>query len=184
MDMQHLDTILIVMVAIFGLSVLLHILVLAGVAISSARALKAAKQYGEEMRAKVEPVLHSSHELLEQTKALMARLEPKLESAAGDLAEITRTTREETVRISASTEEITGRIRRQAERMDEMTTSALNGVDKVGHFVNQVVNAPARQVSGVLAAARAIVNTLRSPAPPRTPPDPEERNRDERQQYV
>lgn len=165
--MQHLDTILIVMVAIYGVSVLLHIIVLLGLAIGMSKAIKAAKEYGDELRVKLHPVLQSSHEILEQTKALLSKLEPKLESAAGDLADITRTARDETAKLSASAEEITERIRRQAERVEAMTDSALNGVERARHAVNEAVNVPVRQVSGVVAAAKAVINTLRQPSPAR-----------------
>lgn len=185
MNPQHLDNILIAMVAIFGASVLLQLIVLAVAAYVMSKTAKSAREYADEMRAKIEPVLHSSHELLEHTKALMVKLEPKLEAAASDLAEITRTAREETERISASAEEISGRIRRQAEHMDEIATSTLNSVDKIGNFLNGAVTTPARQVSGIVAAARAVINTLRAPSPQRPRrPDDEERIRAERQQYV
>jgi methyl-accepting chemotaxis protein len=184
MESQHLDTILIVMVAIYGVSVLLHIAVLVGVAIGANKAIKAARHYAEEMDAKIRPVLTSTHDVLEQTKALVSKLEPKLEAAAGDLAEITRVAREETTRISASAEEISGRIRRQAERVDNMTSSALNGVERAGQLLNVAVTAPVKQVSGFVAAARAVVNTLRQPAAPRGRPRTEEEIRADRQQFV
>jgi len=178
--MQDTNHILIVLVTIFGVAVLLQVAVLAGLAITGMKALKMAKEYAEgmreyaeDMRTKIVPVLHSSQVVLDQSKALIARLEPKLDAAAGDLAEITRTAREETTRLSESAQEITERIRRQAERVDGMTTSALNGVDKVSHFLNEAVNAPVRQVNGIVAAARAIISTLRAPAPRRTPSDEE-----------
>lgn len=183
MDPQHLNTILITMVVLVGVSVLLQVIVVIGGGIAASRAVKSAKAYADEMRGKVEPVLHSSHELLEKTRTLMAKLEPKLEAASSDLADITRTAREETQRISASLDEINERVRRQAERMDEMATSALNGVDKVGHVLNVAVSTPARQLSGVVAAARAVLNTLRTPSRP-SRPDDDEQIRAERQQYV
>jgi uncharacterized protein YoxC len=185
--MQHIDTILIIMVAIYGLSVFLHIAVLLGLAMAANKALKTARQYADEMNAKVQPILHSSQELLVQTKDLISKLEPKLESAANDLADITRTARQETARIAESADEITDRIRRQAERVDGMTNNALNSVDKVSHFLNTAVNAPVKQVTGVVAAARAVLNALRQPAPrrrPRPDDDPDEQIRRERQQYV
>jgi methyl-accepting chemotaxis protein len=185
--MQHIDTILIVMVAIYGLSVLLNVCVLLGLWIGANKAAKAAKVYAEELHAKLDPVLHSTHELVGITKDLINKLEPKLEAAAGDLADITRAAREETARIKESTSEITDRIRRQAERVESMANDALNSVDRVGHFINNTVSAPVKQVTGVVAAARAILETLRKPSPPRRPrpeDDPEERSRRERQQYV
>jgi uncharacterized protein YoxC len=184
MESQHLDTILIVMVAIYGVSVLLHIAVLAGVAIGANKALKSARQMADEMEARVKPVLQSTHELLTQTKSLVTRLEPKLEAAAGDLADITRMAREETSKITASADEITGRIRKQAERMDTMTSNTLDGIEKAGHVLNVAVNAPVKQMSGIVAAARAVINTLRQPATPRRGRPTEEEIRADRQQYV
>jgi uncharacterized protein YoxC len=184
MDMQHLDTILIVMVAVYGVSVLLHISVLAGLAIGMNKAIKEAKRYADEMEAKVQPVLTSALETLQQTKALVTRLEPKLEAAATDMSAITRFAREETARLKTSADEITDRIRRQAERVEHITNNALDGVEKAGNFLNSAVNKPVRQASGFIAAARAIVDSLRRPAPPRHSHPTDEEIRRERQQYV
>jgi len=126
-----------------------------------------AKGHVEEIRAAVIPVLHQSKELIHTTRDVIARLEPKLEAAARDLAEITRAAREQAEKIEASADEIRERLRQQAERVDGMTTDALNKVDRVGHFINEAVSMPVRQVSGVMAAAKAIVETLRAPAPHR-----------------
>lgn len=192
--MHDTNTILIALVAVYGVSVLLQICVLVGLAILALRAMKMAKEYAEEARKyalemspKVLPVLEASHHTLESAKALIVRLEPKLDAAAGDLAEITRAAREETAHIKASIDEITERVRRQSERVDGMTTSTLNSVDRIGHFLNEAVNTPMRQASGVLAAARAVVDTLRTPSPQRRPaPDEEARTeqRTESQRYA
>jgi uncharacterized protein YoxC len=184
MDMQHLDTILIVMVAVYGVSVLLHISVLAGLAIGMNKAIKQAKQYADQMEAKVQPVLTSALETLQQTKALVSRLEPKLDAAATDMSAITRIAREETTRLRASADEITDRVRRQAEHAERITNDALNGVERVGNFLNSAVNTPVRQASGFIAAARAIIDTLRRPVPPRHSHPTDEEIRRERQQYV
>ncbi len=183
MDMQHLDTILIVMVAVYGVSVLLHISVLAGLWLGVNKGLKQAKQYAEEIEVKVLPVLASTREVLEQTRALVTRLEPKLDAAATDLSNITRMAREETARISASADEITQRFRRQADRVAQMTENAVDGVEKASNLINSAVAGPVRQASGVIAAARAIISTLRQRQPhPSHPAD--EDYQQERQQYV
>ncbi|UWZ86580.1 hypothetical protein [Occallatibacter riparius] len=184
MDMQHLDTILIVMVAIFGVSVLLHIGVLAGLAIGMSKAVKQAREYGQEMEEKVLPVLASTAEVLQQTKSLIVRLEPKLEAAATDLSDITRMAREETSRLTTSADEIAERFRQQAERVAQMTDTALNGVERASHFLNSAVNAPARQASGILAAAKAVISSLRQPTSPRPSQPTDEDYQRERQQYV
>ena len=184
MDMQHLDTILIWMVAFFGLSVLLQVFVLAGMAWGMSRAVKQAKEYAEQLEGKVLPVLASTQEVLLQTKSLIVRLEPKLEAAATDLSDITRMAREETSRLTTSADEIAERFRQQAERVAQMTDTALNGVERASHFLNSAVNAPARQASGILAAAKAVISSLRQPSSPRPEHPTDEDYQRERQQYV
>jgi hypothetical protein len=185
MDMQHLDTILIVMVAVYGVSVLLHISVLAGLALGMNRAVKQAKLYAEQMEVKVLPVLASTHEVLQQTRALVTRLEPKLEAAATDLSDITRIAREETARISTTATEITDRFRHQAERVAQMTDAAIDGVERASQVINSAVATPVRQASGVIAAARAIIGALRHPSAAHRQSHPaDEDYQPERQQYV
>lgn len=168
--MTDTNTLLLVICAVTGVSVLLQLGFLIAIAIMGSRAMKMAKESGEEFRTLATPVLQHTRELLEASKNLLARLEPRLDAAASDLAEIAQVAREETHKIQASADEISERIRKQAERMDTMTTTALNGVDHVSHFLDAAVNVPVRQVSGVLAAVKAIVDALRSPAAPRKRP--------------
>lgn len=166
--MPNTDTFLLVICIILGVSVLLQISFLIALAVMGGKAMKMAKEFGDEFRATAIPAIQNGRELLDSSKKLLARLEPRLDAAASDLAEMVQVAREETRKIQASADEINERIRRQAERMDEMTTATLNGVDRVGHILNVAVNAPVRQVSGIIAAVRAIVDTLRAPAPRRT----------------
>ena len=165
--MSHTDTFLIAMVVLVGISVLLQIGFVIFAAVMGSKALKMAREYGDDFRAVATPALQHAREVLESTKKLIARLEPRLDAAASDLAEIVQAAREETRKIQVSADEITERVRKQAERVDTMTTSALNGVDRVSHLVSEAVYVPVRQVSGVVAAIKAIVETLRSPAPSR-----------------
>ena len=182
------DTILLLMVGFTGVAVLLQFCVLLGIFLTTRKALATAKEKADEIEASVMPLIHHSKDLVRSTKELvqkttevMARLEPKLDAAATDLSEMVSSARAETARIQASVDEINDRVRRQAARVDGMTTSVLNGVDRVGHFVSEAVNVPVRQVSGIpgpqaekiVAAAKAVVDVLRAPAPPRhTPREP------------
>ena len=171
--MPTIDYILIVIAAILGLAVLIQIIVLTAAGMAALKAIKAAREFADEAR----PMIGHARDLMQTSKQLLARVEPKLDAAAGDLAEIMRTAREETERISASAEEITERIRRQAERMEGLSNDAINGVERAGHVLNQAVNTPFRQVSGVLAAARAVLNSLRSSRGAQRPsPNPEAEN--------
>ena len=168
--MANTDTLLLVVCIFLGILTLLQIGFLISLAVMGGRALKMAKEYGDEARSVATPALQNARELLEASRKLVARLEPHLDAAASDIAEMTQVARDETRKIQASADEISERIRRQAERMDTMTTSTLNNVERVAHFVEGAVGMPVRQVAGIFAAAKAIVEALRSPAPPRRRP--------------
>lgn len=187
--MQSTETILTILVAVIAAFGFVQMLILAGMFLAMRKALKASGEYANELKTKVNPIIQETTEVLATTKGVIRRLEPKLEAAAGDLADMTKTASTEVRRISAHVEDLADRAKRQAERVDGMTTNALNGVDKVGHFLNEAVNMPARQMSGVVAAARAVMQTLRRPAPssrpaPHVMTPREERIRQERQAAV
>jgi uncharacterized protein YoxC len=167
MSNWNTETLLTVLVAITGLSLLLQFAVLLGIFIVLRKGMKVAEEKSNEFTASLKPILSNSTQLLQKTNTIVENLEPKLSNAATDLTEILRTAREQTERLQASVEEINQRARRQAARVDGMTTSVLNGLDRAGHMVNEAVNIPVRQVSGIIAAAKAVVDTLRSPAPQR-----------------
>jgi hypothetical protein len=174
MPNSNLETLLIVFIAITGASVLLQACVLLGMFLTMRKAVATGKEQADEFRAKLTPVLDNSKEFLAAAKDLVATaksvietLEPRLDSAATEMADMAHDLHVQTSRLQASADEIAVKLRHQADRVDGMTTSLLNGVDRFGGFVNEAVKVPVRQVSGIVAAARAVVETLRAPVPPR-----------------
>lgn len=165
--MQNTQMLLTILAAAIGALVLIQAVVMFAMLVVMRKSLSAASVYAEEMKSKVIPVLDESREMMEATKHLVARLEPKLDAAASDLAEITRTANEEAKRLQISAEEISERVRRQAARIDGLTTTTLDGVDRAGRLLNSAVAAPVRQVTGMMAAAKAVLDVLRRPAPAR-----------------
>lgn len=165
--MQNIETILIALVVVIGVLVLVQVVVLFAMYQAMRKGMQVASAYADEMKGKVIPVLDQSKEVLETTKHLIARMEPKLEAAASDLAEMTRAANDETRKMQATAEELTERIRRQAERVDGLTTIALDNVDRAGRVLISAIEGPVRQVSGVMAAAKAIMGALRAPTAPR-----------------
>jgi methyl-accepting chemotaxis protein len=163
--MPTTDIALIALAAVTGLLVLLQFIVLLAFFVAFRKGMAVVQEHASELRDSAVPVLKDSKELLRVTRELIARIEPRLESAATDVAEITRTAREQVTKIQASADEITERARRQAARIDGMTTSTLNGVDRIGQFIGDAISVPVRQVSGLIAGAKAVVEALRSPAP-------------------
>lgn len=164
----------IIFVAVTGLAFLLQAGVLLAMFLSLRKAITSARDRSEGFEGKLLPVLLAMQEFLTagkdvvgSAKALIEKLEPKLNSAAAELEIMAQDIHVQATRLQASVDEVAQMARRQVDRADGMTTSFLNGLDRVGSFVNQAVDVPIRQVAGVVAAARAVVETLRSPAPPR-----------------
>jgi len=173
-SMSNIEMILTILVAVIAGAALVQLIILIALFVAARKGMKLAGQYATEMKEQVGPVLEhskvvlqSTREVLQTTKDLIARLEPKLETAAANIAEVTRIASEEAKKFEESADEITDRVRRKVARVDAMTNEALNGVERVGHILNQAVTIPVRQVSGIMAAVKAVVETLRAPAPPR-----------------
>ena len=158
--MPHLDneTLLLAFVAVTGLAVLLQALILLAIFLTVRKAASSVREQAEDMRSAVMPIVYN-------TRELMTRLAPKIEGTVDDLADIARGLKAQSAEMQSTVDEITGVMRRQTNRIDDKVTNVLNGVDKIGSFVAEVVSRPVRQVSGLLASIKAIVEALRAPAP-------------------
>jgi len=106
-----------------------------------------------EIRSTVMPMLNRSKELLE-------KVAPKVESVAADMADIAQSAREQTAHIRFTADEVLARVYRQTSRMDNMITNVADGVEHAGNVVADSVTRPVRQVSAILAAAKAFLGVL------------------------
>jgi uncharacterized protein YoxC len=180
------ETILLAIVVVTGLAFLLQAIILLAIFITMRRAIKSLREETEELRSSVTPCLYDARELLANTQAILnsaqefftnaqgffTRIAPKVEVATADAVEITHKLRVQTEEIHASATELIERVRRQSDRLDDMLTRLLDTADRAGGFVVQVVSKPVQQVSHVLGAVKAVVESLRSsrghhrPVPP------------------
>lgn len=178
------ETLLIVFIGITGLAVLLQAGVLLGLFLTVRKAVKVANDQADEYRAKLIPIIdNASHmltsgtqligsvkDLVSATETLVKNVQTPVQSAVTELESMTRDIHAQALQLQASVDQVALKARRQADRVDTMTTSFLNGLDRFGVFLNDAVHAPIRQFNGVVAAARAVVDTLRSPGPARPRP--------------
>jgi methyl-accepting chemotaxis protein len=192
--MANTETLLMIFIAITGFAVLLQAFVLLGIFLTMRKAVKMANEQADEYRAKLMPIIDNSGQLLQSgtqlvgtvkdlvssTQKLIKGIEAPVQGAISELESMTRDIHAQTLQLQANVDQVAQKARRQADRVDNMTTSFLNGLDRFGSFLNDAVHAPVRQFNGILAGARAVVDTFRSPAPPRprTRPDqaPDERD--------
>src|SRR3954452_10090076 len=177
--MLTVNTELLLILAGVTIAVLLQAGVLLGIFLTMRKAVQTAKEEADLYRGKLAPIIESSSQLITtgkdlvaSTQALIDGLKPQLITAATELSTVTHEIRAQVNQLQDSLDEVAAKARNQVNRVDSMTTSALNGLDRFGTFLNEAVHVPIRQVNGVVAAAKAIMDTLKSPAPARSRPRP------------
>ena len=163
-NLDH-ETIELICIAVGALALLIQALVLLGIYVGIRKASKSIKEEIEDLRSSVMPILDTSKELAETTKQLVVRLTPKVESAVTDMAELARGLRRQAADVEIAADEILGRVRKQTGRIDTMFTGTMDAVDKASTFVAETVSKPIRQLSGLLASIKAIVESLRASDP-------------------
>lgn len=153
---------------------LMQAFVLLGIFLTMRKAMQTVKEQADEYRGKLAPLIEtgshliiSGKDLVASTQTLINDLRPEIRAAATELADMTRDIREHVDRLQSSVDDVVQKAHHQADRVNGMATSFLNGVDHFGTFLNEAVRGPIRQVYGFVAAARAVVETLRSPSPGR-----------------
>ena len=163
--MPHFDpqTLQIVVAGVVGVTLLLQVILLFAILFGVRKAAMAVRDDLNEIRDSVTPLITEMRELL-------VHVGPRIESTTDDLAVLTHSLREQSVSVQATVIEISEKARHQAGRVDFMLTTALDKVDHAGAVVNNSVAKPLRQVTGILAAIRAVVETLRAPQTPGSKP--------------
>jgi uncharacterized protein YoxC len=163
--MPNLDnpTILLVFVAITSLAMLMQAIILLAIYLSMRKAASSLREQIDEIRSSVMPVVDSTRDVCARASELFQKVSPKVESAAADLAQLAHGLRVQTEEIQVSTLEVLERVRRQSNRVDHMFSSVLDAVDRAGGFVAEVVSKPVRQLSGLLASIKAVIETLGKP---------------------
>jgi methyl-accepting chemotaxis protein len=106
--------------------------------------------------------------LVDQSRELITRLGPKAEATVSDMSRVARGVRNQIEAVEFTGRDILERTRRQTERLDSMTTEALDRVEFAGRYVADSVVRPMRQLAGIMAAAKAIVGSLRGKVPQHT----------------
>jgi len=174
--MENISNQVILILAGVTIAVLLQAGILFGIFLAMRKAVQMAKEEADEYRNKLTPLIESgsqliltAHELIASTKTLINNLKPHVESTAAEIKNMTHDVHAQVSRLQAQVDDISQKARHHTDRVDGMTTSFLNGVDRFGVFLNEAVHVPLRQVNGVVAAVRAVVDTLRTPAPKREP---------------
>jgi hypothetical protein len=156
------QTIQLVIIAIAALAVVLQAVILLGIFLGLKKAARSTQEQIAELRSSIMPLIDDSREFL-------TRVAPEIEATTTDVAAIVHGLRVHGAEMEATATDILGRVQHQTSRVDAMMTGVLDSVDRVGGFVAGAVNKPARQLFGILASIKAVVESLRAPAPQSRP---------------
>jgi phage-related protein len=158
------QTVQLAIVAVVALALLLQAIVLLAIFFTIRKAARVLREDFEDLRSSVMPIV-------DNTRELFVRVAPKVEETAEDLAAMAHGLRAQTADVQAAGAEILERLRRQSSRLDGMMSTLLDAIDHAGTFMTDAVAKPMRQLSSLLASARAVVESLRSADPaPHAPP--------------
>jgi uncharacterized protein YoxC len=162
------QTIELAFIAIAALALILQTIFLIVLATTISKAARSALEEIENLRSSVMPVIYSTREII-------TRVSPKIEEAADELAALTHSLRAQTADVQFAANEVIGRVQRITARLDGMASTVLDNVERAAEFMSDTVARPMRQITGVLASVRAIVDALRSvDDPPRSHPEERE----------
>jgi uncharacterized protein YoxC len=158
--MPKLDnqTIQLALIALVALAMLVQAIVLLAAFIAMRKAARSVDQKLEAFQSSVTP-------LIENSRALVTRLTPRIEETVDDLAALTHSLRVQTADVQSAANEMIARARIQAGRLDGMLSHVLDTLDRTGHFMSDAVQKPMRQFSAILASVKAVIESLRNGAP-------------------
>ena len=151
--MNNETTLLVVFVGLTGLALVVQAIVMLVAFLAMRKTIISLHADVQELRTTAMPVLVKSRETLE-------KVAPKLESVATDVADIAHILKRQSVEFEAVAGDILERVHRQTSRVDNMFTGVVDGVERASNVVVDSVIKPARQVSAMLAGAKAFLNVL------------------------
>ena len=170
MSFPHLDTqtLQLAIVAAVAITMLVQAIVLVVGLLIVRKSIAIMRDEVEDLSNSVRIVIHKIEPLVDSAYDLLDRTGPKIESAANDLAAMSQNLRAQSKDVQAAAAELIERFRRQGARMNSMLTNIFSAIDRASTFVNDTVSKPMRQLAGLLASVKAVVETLRegTPAPP------------------
>lgn len=144
---------LVVFVALTGIALMIQAIVMLVAFVTMRKTIASIHSDVQEMRTSVMPILSISKDLLE-------KIAPKAESIITDMADLTERFKEQTVELQATTTEILGRVHRQTTRVDAIITGVIDSIEYTSNVIVDSVGRPVRQISAMLASAKAFLTVL------------------------
>jgi methyl-accepting chemotaxis protein len=147
------DTLLVIFVALTGFALFVQAIVMLVAFLAIRKTVFSLQADVHELRASAMPIIDKSRDALE-------KLAPKIESVSTDISEVVRTLREQTYQFQEVSSDVLARVHRQTSRVDNMFTGVVDNVEHVSNVVVDSVGKPVRQITAILAGAKAFLGVL------------------------
>jgi methyl-accepting chemotaxis protein len=147
------ETLLVIFVGLTGFALLVQAIVMLTAFLTLRKSVISLQSDVRELRVSAMPVIEKSRDTLE-------KLAPKIESVSTDITEVVHTLREQSHHFQSVAGDVLDRVHRQTSRVDHMFTGMVDGVEHASNVVAGSVVKPARQVSAILAGAKAFLSVL------------------------
>jgi methyl-accepting chemotaxis protein len=147
------ETLLVIFVGLTGFALLVQAIVMLAAFLTMRKTVVSLQSDVHELRASAMPIIEKSRDTLE-------KLAPKIESVSNDVSDVVRTLREQTHQFQLVAGDVLDRVHRQTSRVDNMFTGVVDSVEHASNVVVDSVARPVRQVSALLAGAKAFLGVL------------------------
>jgi len=147
------ETLLVIFVGITAVSFAVQAIVMLVACIMMRKAVKAVQVDVQELRTTAMPILAKSRDTLE-------KVAPKIESVSADVADIASMLKRQTGEFQLVASDILDRVHRQTSRVDNMFTNMADNVEHASNVVVHSVGKPVRQLTAILAGAKAFLSVL------------------------
>jgi methyl-accepting chemotaxis protein len=144
----------IIFTAVTSIGVLLQAFVLLGIYLGIRKTTKKLEDLADEGSVHLLPTIAASRKIVED-------LAPKIKTISTNLVETSNALREEAEQVRVAVDDVVGRTRGQAAKVDELLTGTLNGVAHAASSLQEGLAVPLRQLHGVLNGIRAGLDVLR-----------------------
>jgi phage-related protein len=144
---------LIAITAVTSIGILIQACIVIAMFIAGRKALTKVTQLVEDAREHLTPVLATSRSLLEDVS-------PKIKVITTNLTEVSEKLRHQSDQINSAVDEVVGRTRNQAARVDGIVTGTLDGINNATASLQEGISAPVRKVTGFINGIRAALDVL------------------------
>src|SRR5271165_3384200 len=107
---------------------------------------------------KIEPLAERAEPILEQVRASMTDLMPKMATFSSEAVELSKTAREQVNRLGELITDFAAQAKAQVARIDGAVESTVGSVQHAGESVKDAVLKPVREVNGVLAGIKTAIS--------------------------